>query len=115
MMILTVLKALERHRFNVGCESTLQMQIADVFQAAGIEFEREVSLSSSDRIDFMVGGIGIEVKISGQAKAIYRQCERYCAFDQVDTLLLVTNRAMGFPREINRKSCYMHQLGRNLL
>ena len=114
-MIRAIVKALAGHRFDVGCESTLQGQIAEVFRAAGIDFQREVRLSSSERIDFMVGGIGIEVKIDGQAKAIFRQCERYCAFDQVDALLLVTNRSMGLPAEIEGKPCYVHMLGRSWL
>lgn len=114
-MIEAIMKALAGHRFDVSCESTLQLQIAEVFQAAGIEFQREVNLSPGDRIDFMVGEIGIEVKISGQAKAIYRQCVRYCTFDQVTMLLLVTNRAMGLPGELEGKPCYVHTLGRSWL
>lgn len=112
MSIQTIMKALSGHRFNVDCESVLQVQIAEVFQAVGIEFQREVVLSYRDRIDFMVGNVGIEVKISGQAKAIYRQCVRYCAFNQVSTLLLVTNRAMGLPGELEGKPVFVHALGR---
>jgi hypothetical protein len=114
-VIETIMKTLAGHRFDVSCESVLQVQIAEAFQAAGIEFQREVRLSSRERIDFMVGAIGIEVKISGQVKAIYRQCVRYCGFDQVTMLLLVTNRAMGLPGELEGKPCYVHTLGRSWL
>jgi hypothetical protein len=58
--------------------------------------------------------IGIEVKLGAtQKRAIYRQCVRYCSFPQViDELIMITNTSMGFPPEINGKSCYVLNLGK---
>ncbi len=102
---------LSRHRFDVSEEKSLQEQLGDVFKLNGIDFKREVQLSAHDRIDFLVGDIGIEVKIKGSPSAIYQQCRRYCALEQVKELLLITGRSMGLPGEIEGKPCYLHNLG----
>jgi hypothetical protein len=82
---------------------------------AGIEHTREARLDGKNRIDFKVGGIGIEVKIKGNAKAIYKQCARYCALPEIEALILVTGRSMGFPETINNKPCYVVRLGKGWL
>jgi hypothetical protein len=103
------------YRFDTSCEAILQAQIEKVFQDSGAPYQREVRLSARDRIDFMLDGIGVEVKIKGQAKEIFRQCQRYCTYDQITAIVLVTGRSMGFPETIEGKPCYYHNLGRNWL
>jgi len=103
------------YRFDTVCEAALQGQIEKILQDNNIEYEREVRLSPRDRIDFVVQGIGIEVKIKGSAKAIYRQCQRYCADDRIKELFLVSGRSMGLPETIEGKPCYYHNLGRSWL
>lgn len=81
-------------------------------RAASIMARREVELVKGDIIDFMVGPIGVEVKIKGQRRAIYRQCERYCEHACVGSLVLATNVAMGMPETINGKPVFVASLGR---
>lgn len=78
----------------------------------GAEVEREVALGDGDIIDMMVGGVGIEVKIKGQKRAIYRQCKRYCMHERVRELVLATSVATGFPQYINGKPIYVANLAR---
>jgi len=52
----------------------------------------EVRLTAADRIDFMVGRIGIELKIKGSLSDVTRQLHRYAQSPDVDALLLVTTR-----------------------
>ena len=106
---------LSQHKFNMSSELPLQEQMAAVFSKAGIVYQKEVILSPHDRIDFMIGDIGIEVKVKGSPSMIYQQCRRYCHFDQVKELLLVTARAMGLPPETEGKPCYLLNLGRSWL
>lgn len=83
---------LERARINVSTEAAAQRDIAAALTAGGIVFEREVSLSPKDRVDFLAEGIGIEVKISGQSRRdIWAQLNRYAAHDRIEALVL----AMG--------------------
>lgn len=113
-MIEAVVRALRGKKLSLEDEKALQSQINEALVAAlpGEDVIREVILDSKNTIDFMVGNLGIEVKINGQKMSIYRQCERYCGFDQIKSLLLITNRSMGFPEQINGKDCYVLNLGK---
>ncbi|AOG03305.1 hypothetical protein [Bosea sp. RAC05] len=105
-----------QRRFPLTDEKYLQTRIEEVFTAEGIAFEREVRLSSKDIIDFIVDGdIGIEVKIKGGKRNIYDQVSRYCAHDRIKSVVLLTAVSMGFPPEIDGKSCYVASLGRGWL
>lgn len=103
---------LSRHRFSLSCEKELQAEISCILDSHGIAHEREVRLAEGDVIDFMVGHVGMEVKIKGNADAIYKQCRRYCASAVVQEFMLVTNRSMGLPRDIDGKPCYILNLGK---
>lgn len=110
-----VFEVLRRKRFNLHDEKILQAEIQAEFVLAWgqADVEREFVLDHRNTIDFLISGdLGIEVKIGGQKRAIYKQCERYCCFDKIKSLLLVTNRSMGFPQQINGKDCYVLNLGR---
>lgn len=112
MTPLVLMNLLGRFRFDLSSEEDLKKQMASALLSNGIDFKREFSLSKSDRPDFMVGSIAIEVKIKGRPKDIYRQCERYCKYDGVSDLLLVTNKAIGFPQSLNGKPSYVLKLGK---
>lgn len=108
-------KLLSKHRFTLSHEKALQAEIGALLTANKIEHSREVKLSDRDCIDFLIGNVGMEVKLKGAAMAIYKQCERYCGYPEVGELILVTNRSMGFPKEINKKPTYLLSLGKNWL
>jgi len=81
---------IKRHDFNFATEAELQDGIAAILPE---DAEREVQLGPKDRIDFLVDGIGIEVKIGGSSSEVFRQLFRYAKHDQVKSLLLVTTRS----------------------
>jgi len=110
-----IVSILSSVRIPLHSESIAQATIAGVLGMAKITWDREVKLDSKNRIDLMVGDIGIEVKLKGNAKSIYKQCERYCQFERVQNLILVTNRTIGFPPTINNKPCFLVILGRSWL
>lgn len=110
-----VIGLLSKYQFSLSFEKDLQGQIDYVLRQNGFLFQKEYSFDKLSRIDFFGDGIGIEVKIKGTAKNIYRQCERYCQFDSLDVLILVTNRSMGFPPTLCGKPCYVLNLGRSWL
>lgn len=89
-----VLGALRSLRVGiVAYEHDLHQEIAATLIKHGIPFEREVRLAPRNRIDFLCGPIGIEVKKGRpNSEEVRRQIERYCAFDQVQTLVLVVER-----------------------
>ena len=88
-----VIAAIERFRFRYSNEDELQEGLAAALESAGFDVEREVRLSARDRIDLLVGRVGIECKVAGKPDAVAAQCARYCESDRVDGVVLVTNRA----------------------
>lgn len=96
---------LEGSRFRYADEEQLQEGIEAALVASGVIPVREVRLTPRDRIDLMVGGIGIEVKVGSDAAAVLRQLRRYAASPEVTSLILVTSRARhaAIPDEIDGK------------
>lgn len=113
-MINKILKVLYSHRFPLVIEKETQKAIEEKFSENEIPYSREHRLDEKNIPDFFIDidGIAIEVKVKGNAKQIYKQCERYCKFDAVKKLILVTNKSMGFPKEINGKDCYFIKIGK---
>lgn len=81
-----LVRFLQSFRWPLSDEKRLQEVMAEQLAGGSIAAEREVHLGDGDIIDFMVGGTGIEVKIKGSKRAIYRQCERYCGHARVTSL-----------------------------
>lgn len=108
----SIIKIISSHRFPLEKEKETQASIESRFVENGISYSREHILDKNNIPDFFIDGIAIEIKIKGNAKSIYKQCERYCQFDEVKSLILATNRSMGFPKEINGKPCYFINLGK---
>jgi hypothetical protein len=106
-----IIEILTSYQFSLTSEKRLQVEIEEIFLNEGINFIKEYSLGNLGIIDFIVEDIGIEVKVKGNPKSIYRQCEDYCQHDDIKKLLLVTNKSMGMPEEINNKLIFVVNLG----
>lgn len=90
-----------------ACQDGFELEL----KASGIAYEREVRLSPADIVDFLIGDVGIEFKIRGQRREIYRQCERYCGHERIKAIVLATNAAMGMPASINGRPIFVARLG----
>lgn len=108
-----LLAVLKTFRFRYDDEMRLQEGIAAVLASSHIPFEREVKLSQHDRIDFMTGRLGIEVKVGHPLTSVMKQVHRYMQIGEVDELLLVTNRCRHsiVPETINGKPVAVLFLG----
>jgi len=94
-------------RLDLSDEKATQRDLAEMFTQERIFFAREVRLSRADIIDFMIQGIGIEVKLQGAVKtAVHRQLVRYAKHDNIKCLILVSNLSMGLPQQIEGKDVY---------
>ncbi|QDE83274.1 hypothetical protein [Myxococcus xanthus] len=93
------------HRFRCVGEAQLQQALAQVFTEAELPFQREVVLGDAGRIDFMVGALGVEVKVEGSVSAVTRQILDYAEREEVHGLLLVTTRSHhdGMPAQMRGK------------
>jgi transaldolase len=90
-----VVALLKKFQFHYSNEIELQEGIAKVLTDAKIAFDREKSLGKAGRIDFLVGTIGIEVKIKGSPSAVGRQVINYLEKEELSCLILVTGRILS--------------------
>lgn len=63
-----------------------------ILRERGIPFHREFKLTDTDRIDFLVGTIGVECKVDGSALALARQIGRYESSPMLTSLVIVVTR-----------------------
>ena len=103
--LLRVERLLRAFRFHFTTEAELQRQIAAALERVHQAFEREHSLGPAGRIDFLVGQVGIEVKIKGSVTEVGWQLQRYAEHVEVAGLLLITARAQHreLPTMLNDK------------
>lgn len=96
---------LEQRLRGLGGEAHVQAAIERLLIQEKIAHGREVTLSKFDRIDFLVGDIGIEVKVAGGLGALIRQLTRYSKSNRVASLVLVTTKSTlaRIPLEIGGK------------
>lgn len=114
-LVSLIKETLKNKSYSLSNEKKVQIQILQHLKKAGLDIQREVYLDQENIIDFMIAGLGIEVKTKGSAFNILRQCERYCEFDQVKGLMLISGKFIGFPKEIKGKPCYFFSLSRTML
>ncbi len=85
-------------------EYDLHRLVMDALTAADIPYAHEVKLAPRCRIDLMCGGVGIEIKRGKVEKArILEQLRKYAACEQVEGLILVTEKTVPVPHLIDGK------------
>ena len=85
-------------------EYDLHRLVMDALDAASLPWEHEVKLAPRCRIDMMCGKVGIEIKRGKVEKArILDQLRRYAECEQVQGLILVTEKTVPVPHSINGK------------
>ena len=91
-------------------EERLHEQAAEAFARAGLEAAHEVRLAPRCRIDFMVGGVGVEIKKKRPQRApLIAQLTRYASCPQVERLVV---RGVDLPKSIGGKPVTMMSLER---
>lgn len=108
---------LKSKHFQYSSERDLQDGIEVVVKAAGIAYERERELGPGDIIDFLVGDIGLEVKIQGSPAEVARQLLRYASHSDIREIVLVTGkqRLGALPERLMGKPVTVVSLWRGFL
>lgn len=99
-----------RYRDETGLTHAIHMMLHHHYRIPADQIRNEVRLTAADRIDLMVGSIGIEVKIAGQKTAVWRQLARYAAHEDITELILVTTVArhvVDAPRQLHSKPVHL--------
>ena len=85
-------------------EYDLHRLVMDALDAAALPWTHEVKLGPRCRIDLMCGGVGIEIKRGLLDKArLLNQLRRYAACEQIESLILVTEKTVALPHTIGGK------------
>lgn len=94
-------------------EYDIHAQVASALGAAGLPYEHEYRLGPRCRIDFRVDRVGIEVKKGRPASSdLTKQLRRYLASDELDAVVVVTQRVTRVPTSILGKPVYLISLNR---
>ena len=94
-------------------EYDIHAAVARALEGAGLDYEHEYRLGSRRRIDFRVGRVGIEVKKGRPAtSALTEQLRRYLESDDLDGMIVVTQRATRVPQSIHGKPVALISLNR---
>ncbi len=95
-MMERVVRALSSLPSRFRDEFELQANVARALQAAGLTFERELTVGD-DRFDFVVwfgtAIVVVEVKVGGPAASVSRQLLRYASRPNVVGIVLVSCKA----------------------
>ena len=100
-----------RARMPMSDEKALQGAIEQLFKEHGIAFTRESKVTGGI-IDFLVGDVGIEVKIEGPAREVLRQLTRYADDARIKQFVVVAAFPCALPMSIVGKPCVIVDLGR---
>lgn len=80
------------YQIPFGTEAAMQSAIERILKEAGLKFQREHVFGPRDRIDFLIGRIGLECKVDMSKARVASQLLRYAERPEIDALLLVTSR-----------------------
>ncbi len=95
----TVTRALMSIRApRTACEYDLHRLVAEAMAREGIPFGHEVPLAPRRRIDFLCGGVGVEIKRGRpQRTPLLRQLAAYAACESVRSLVLIADHPPRLP------------------
>lgn len=110
--IIYIKKVLSKYRFSLNDEKALQLELQKALTNEEISFKKEYFLDKHNIVDFYAGDcVGIEVKIKGSKREIYKQILRYSKFDDIKSILLITNKSIGNPPLFEDKKLVVLNLG----
>jgi hypothetical protein len=98
-----IVSLLAKARLPLSDEKILQNEIEKLIKATGYDYGREIKMVIGT-IDFVVGeGVGIEVKIGGQKRKIWRQIGGYLEDPRIEHLIVAASTPLAFPQHSSGK------------
>lgn len=109
-----VTEALRRIRApRTMSEYDLHALVAEALDLGQVPYRHEAVLAPRRRIDFLCGGVGVEVKRGRPTPApLCRQLTAYAQSALVSSLVLVAERPPVLPKQIAGKPLHVISLGR---
>lgn len=95
-------------------EFEIHEQIKKALQNCGIKFIHEYKILTRKRFDFWINGIVIEVKKSKPSKcSLLNQLNRYTKVPEVKAIIVLLEKSIDLPKELNEKPIYVKSLNEN--
>lgn len=109
-----ILRALSSMRLSPAAnEYELHASIAATLEGSGFLVVHEAVLAPRCRIDFLVDGVGIEVKRGRpERKRLIEQASRYLACEQLSALIVVVEKNVSLPDKICGKPVILCSLNK---
>jgi len=101
----TVLMALREIRLPYAVyEMDIHRYVREALDLRHIAFAHEAKLSAGCRIDYLAGGVGIEIKKGKpNSKQLTEQLKRYLKHDTLESIIVVSWHSVKIPAEIGGK------------
>ena len=102
-------KLLSSVRFRFKDELELHHGMELLFEQHKVKYEPEAVLTPQDRIDFLVGSIGIEAKVDYSLNQLIRQLHRYTKSAKITEIIVLSTKSAhrNAPHLINGKPIYV--------
>lgn len=95
-------------------ELDIHKEIKTALQSHGIRFIHEYKVCTGKRFDFWINGIVLEVKKRKPTKAsLLSQLDRYTKVRKVKAVIVVLEKNIDIPKEINNKPIFIKSLNEN--
>ena len=101
-MLLTVLDALKELRSPFALyETDIHAMVGKRLADAGLAYRHEARIGPGCRIDYLVNGVGIEIKKGKpDARTLTRQLMRYAACEDIQSLIVLSQRTVALPQSV---------------
>jgi hypothetical protein len=83
---------LRQYSFGSSTEDELHRAVAMCLDMNQIPYMREARVSQTERPDFLIDTVAIEIKIKGSLSEVTRQVHRYAQREDITEILLITTR-----------------------
>lgn len=99
---------------NTVYEPQIHNEIKKALQGCGIIFKHEYRILTHKRFDFWINGIVLEVKKRKPSKiSLLNQLNRYTKVPDVKAVIVVLEKNIDIPKELNNKPIYVKSLNEN--
>ena len=110
-----IISALSMIKMNrLDDEMFLHTEIKKTLDGKGINYKHEYKLIPHKRFDFWIDGIVLEVKKRVPGKlALLKQLDRYTKAKEVEAIIVVLEKSIDLPKELNGKPLITFSLNAN--
>jgi hypothetical protein len=113
--IFDIINALSQVRISSRLdEDKIHLEIMRIFDICNIKYQHEYDLIPHKRFDFWLDGVVIEVKKEKPSKiTLLNQLNRYTKIDEIKAIIVVLEKTMDLPKQLNNKPIFTCSLNIN--